>query len=269
MLTDTHCHLTSAEIAPQLVGVMARAAEAGVRRMVTVATTPDDAIAAAAIMGAHRNVYLCAGVHPHQAQTCGDDDLARLAAMHEGREAALAGAAGRLVAVGETGLDFHYDFAPPARQELVFRYQLELAQRVGRPVVIHARKAEERVCDVLAEYPALRDRVVFHCFSGGVPLARRVLDGGHWLSFTGVVTFKNAGDVRDAARFAPLDRVMVETDSPYLAPVPHRGKQPCEPAFAALTARFLAELRGMPYDAFAAATTANAIRFFQLPEDVA
>jgi TatD DNase family protein len=267
MLIDTHCHLTSPELASQFDAVIARAREAGVARVVTIATKPQDAGAALKLMERAAGVYLCAGVHPHQAQECGDDELERLAALHEGGAALDEGrAAARLVAVGETGLDFHYDFAPRERQEHVFRYQLALAERVNRPVVIHARQAEERVCDILSEYPALRGRVVFHCFSGDVGLAQRILDAGCWLSFTGIVTFKTADAVRAAARFAPLDRIMVETDSPYLAPAPHRGKRPCEPAFVALTARFLAELRGMPYDEFAAATSANAERFFSLPK---
>lgn len=262
MLIDTHCHLTSPELAPQLDAVVERAVAAGVTRMITIATTPDDAEAAFRLAERVPRMFIAAGVHPHQAARSGEEGLQRLAALHDDP-----GRAARLVAVGETGLDFHYDFAPRERQESVFRRQLELAIRVNRPVVIHARKAELDVCAILTDYPALRERVVFHCFSGDAELARRILDAGWWLSFTGVITFRNAADVRAAARLAPLERIMVETDAPYLAPVPHRGRRPCEPAFAALTARFLAELRGLAYDELAAATTANAIRFFGLPED--
>jgi TatD DNase family protein len=146
----------------------------------------------------------------------------------------------------------------------VFRFQIELALEVGRPIIIHARESEPRVCDILSEYAGLADRVVFHCFSGGAGLARRALDLGFWLSFTGVVTFRNADSIREAARLAPRERIMVETDAPYLSPEPVRKMRPCEPAFVAHTARFLAELRSEDFGDFAAATTANAERFFGL-----
>jgi len=265
MLTDTHCHLTYPELAPQLDAVLERAAQAGVTRAITVATSPADARLAIPLLAAHPQVYLAAGVHPHEAGKVGPDELAALADLHRGRWADGPQAA-RLVAVGETGLDFHYDFAPRERQEEVFRFQLRLACEVGRPVIIHAREAEERVCDILEEFAELASRVVFHCFSGGAELAQRVLDLGHWLSFTGVVTFQNADTIREAARMAPADRIMVETDAPYLSPLPLRKIRPCEPAFVAHTARRLAELRGCRFEAFASMTTANAERFFELQE---
>lgn len=262
MLIDTHCHLTAPELASQIDAVLRRALEAGVGRLITVATSVDDARAAADLAQRFANVHLAAGIHPHASGGCTDDDLAALAALHGAGGGK--GANGRLVALGETGLDFHYDFAPRDRQEQVFRAQLELACRVGRPVVIHARESEARVCDVLSDYPALAGRVVFHCYADGVEIARRILDMGMWLSFTGIVTFRGAERVREAARFVPRERIMVETDAPYLAPEPVRKVRPNEPAFVAHTARFLAELRGEPFEAFAAATTANAERFFCL-----
>ncbi|MEP0846480.1 MAG: TatD family hydrolase [Phycisphaerae bacterium] len=267
MLVDTHCHLTYDELAGQLPAVLGRAAGSGVTRLITVATQPDDARTALAVVRHHPQVHLAAGVHPHEAAKVGDAELSALADLHRGRWAAAAGLADRLVAVGETGLDFHYDFAPPQRQEEVFRRQLELACEVGRPVIIHARKSEARVCEVLSEYPALRDRAVFHCFSGGPELAARVLEMGFWLSFTGVVTFKKSAEIQAAARAAPAERIMVETDAPYLTPEPVRKLRPNEPAFVAHTARFLAELRGEAFDVFARRTTANAVRFFGLPEE--
>lgn len=262
MLIDTHCHLTHEDLAAQIGDVLARAAAADVTRMITVATTPADARAAIALARAHPQVHVAAGIHPHEAARVSADDLAALAALHRGQWPDVP--AGRPVAVGETGLDFHYDFAPRDVQERVFRFQLELACETGRPVIIHARKAEERVCEILADYPALAGRVVFHCFSCGVEVARRVLDGGWWLSFTGVVTFKNADAARAAAVFVPADRIMVETDAPYLSPEPVRKIRVCEPAFVEHTARRLAELRGVSFEEFAAQTTANAERFFGL-----
>lgn len=258
MLIDTHCHLTYDDLAPQVAAVLHRAAAAGVAHCITVATSLPDAARALALSAAHGNVFVCAGIHPHEAARADAEQLAALRELH-------AASNPRLVAVGETGLDFHYDFATPQRQEEVFRAQLQLACDVGRPVVIHARKAEQRVCDILREYPPLRERVVFHCFSGDEALARHILDSGFWLSFTGVVTFRNGDAVRAAARLCPPERLMVETDAPYLSPEPVRKIRPCEPAFVAHTARFLAELRGEPFERFAEQTTANAVRFFGLP----
>ncbi len=264
MLVDTHCHLTFNDLATQVDAVLDRAREAGVRRMVTVSTTVAEARASLELMESRPQVFLAAGIHPHEAAKTTPDDLAALADLHRGGWSDRV-ATERLVAVGETGLDFHYDFATPEQQEAVFHHHIELARETGRPLVIHARQAEQRVCDILADYPELAGRVVFHCFSGGPELARRVLDLGFLLSFTGVVTFKNADALRESARLAPADRILVETDAPFLTPEPVRKVRPCEPAFVLHTARFLAELREEPFEVLAAATTANAERFFKLP----
>jgi TatD DNase family protein len=266
MLIDTHCHLTFPDLAPQIAAVLERARAAGVTRVINVATTLAEARAGFELLADHTGVCFAAGIHPHEAARCGPDDLAALTDLFQGRWRTSVRPQ-RLVAVGETGLDFHYDFAPRDTQERVFRTHLELAVDASRPVVIHAREAEERVCDILADYPPLAGRVVFHCYSADVATTRRIIDQGNCVSFTGVVTFKNAATIRAAARFAPLDRIMVETDAPYLAPDPVRKVRPNEPALLVHTARFLAELRGEPTESFAAATTANAIRFFNLPED--
>jgi TatD DNase family protein len=266
MLIDTHCHLTAPEFAHQLPDVLDRAREAGVTRLITVAQEPDDARAVLDLVRQHPNLYAAVGVHPHEAGKRGTADLDAIRAMLRGKGPG-SGLAPRIVAVGETGLDFYYDFATPQRQEQVFRTQLEMAQEVARPVVIHARESETRVCEILAEYPRLAGRVVFHCFSAEPTVARRALDLGCFLSFTGVVTFrKKAGMIRESARLVPLDRLMVETDAPYLSPEPVRKIRPNEPALMVHIARCLAELRGEDEAAFAAATTANAIRFFNLPE---
>lgn len=258
MLTDTHCHLTYDEFAADLPGVLSRAAAAGVTRCITVGTTPADARRGLQLARAHAGLYVAAGIHPHEAAKVGGQELDELRALHRGD----GGAA--LVAVGETGLDFHYDFAPPDVQERVFRDQLELACEVDRPVIIHARKSERRVAAILREYPALVERVVFHCFSGDADLARELLDLGYWLSYTGVVTFRNGDGVRAAVCATPLDRMMVETDAPFLSPEPVRKQRPCEPALVAHTARCIASLRGITLEELAAATTQNAVRFFGL-----
>lgn len=265
MLIDTHCHLTYDELRPQVDAVLERAAQAGVRACITVGTDLADIRCGIELSASRPQVFHAAGVHPHGAGRATENDLLALEQLHSNPTTAGL-SPDRLVAVGETGLDFHYDFAPRDVQETVFRRQLELAIRVNRPVIIHARESENRVCEVLADYSALRDRVVFHCFSGGPELARRVLDMGFLLSFTGVVTFKNADSIRAAALMTPLDRMMVETDAPYLSPEPVRKIRPNEPAFVAHTARFLAALRKEEYEAFARATTGTAKRFFNLPK---
>ncbi len=265
MLIDTHCHLTSAGLVEQAADVLARARAAGVDRMILVAVDVHDARAALQLICSDPDLFLVAGIHPHEAGKC---DAAALDALQklvrgDGLPSALKA---RMVGVGETGLDLHYDFAPPQRQEEVFRTHLALAEELGLPVVIHARESEARVCTILDEHPHLAGRVLWHCFSGDTTLARRILDQGGHCSFTGVVTFKNANTIRDAARYVPRDRIMVETDAPYLSPEPMRKIRPNEPALLVHTARFLADLRGERFDDFAAATTANAVRFFHLPE---
>lgn len=265
MLIDTHCHLTYAGLAERLDEVLVRARSVGVERMILVAQDPADAYAAVDLIGLRPELFLVAGIHPHKAAQCSPQDFEALTALQRG-EGPAAAVRERIVGVGETGLDFHYDFASPERQEEVFRAHLELAAELGRPVVIHARESEQRVCEILEEFPRLRGKVVFHCFSGDTGLARRALELACYLSFTGVVTFKNAKTIRESALNAPIDRIMIETDAPYLSPEPVRNVRPNEPALVVHTARFMAELRGEDYATFAAATTANAIRFFGLPE---
>jgi TatD DNase family protein len=263
-LIDTHCHLTFGDLAPQVATVLERARQAGVERVITVSTNAAEIAAALDILTQFPNVYLVAGLHPHEAGKITNDDLSALATLQRGQWPGAQDQ--RIVGIGETGLDFHYDFAPRPRQEEVFRTHLEIACQTQRPVVIHARLSEERACDIITEYPELAGRVVFHCYSAGTATTRRILDLGDFVSFTGVVTFKNAGEIRESARFVPLDRIMIETDAPYLSPEPVRKIRPNEPALLVYTARFIAELRGEPLEEFAAATTANAIKFFSLPE---
>lgn len=262
-LIDTHCHLTFGDLAGQADQVMRRAREAGVSPIITIATNVAEIRDSLGLLERFEDMYVVAGVHPHEASKFGEEDLAALSDLFSGRWDTPVGVE-RVVGVGETGLDYYYDFSPRAQQEQVFRAHLELACQVGRPIVIHAREAELDVCDILKDYPALAGRVVFHCFSPGVKVARRVLDMGNFLSLTGVVTFKNATATRESACYAPLERIMVETDAPFLSPEPVRNKKPNEPAFVVHTARFVADKRGESFDAFAAQTTANARDFFGL-----
>lgn len=265
MLIDTHCHLTSRGLVEHVDEVLARAGAAGVTRAILVGTDPSDAQAALRLLDGRPNLFLAAGIHPHEAGRATPQTFEALRAVLCG-----GGPGGernaRIVAVGETGIDLHYNFAPPHRQEEVFEAHLALAEELTLPVVIHARESEARVCEVLARYPRLAGRVVWHCFSADTTIARRALDLGGYCSFTGVATFRNADAIRASARYVPRDRILIETDAPYLSPEPVRKVRPNEPAFLAHTARFLAELRGETLADFAAETTANAVRFFGLPE---
>jgi TatD DNase family protein len=241
-----------------------------VTRVILVAVNPTDARAALRLLEGRAGLFLVAGVHPHEAGQSDPQTIDALRALLRGDPGVpglTAGLKSRIVGVGETGLDLHYNFAPPQRQEEVFQAHLALAEELGLPVVIHARQSESRVCDILAQHPRLAGRVVWHCYSADTAVTRRVLDLGGHCSFTGVVTFKNAETIRASARLVPRDRIMVETDAPYLSPEPVRKIRPNEPALLVHTARFLADLRGETFAEFAAATTANAVRFFGLPEE--
>lgn len=266
MLVDTHCHLTSAGLVERLDEVLAAARQVGVQQMITVAQNLTDAQAAVELVRSHEQIFLVAGIHPHEAGKCDPGTFESLAELLRG-QGLTEHERSRLVAVGETGLDFYYDFAPPERQEEVFRAHLHVAAQTDLPVVIHAREAERRVCEIVkTDFPGLAERVVFHCYSGDPELTRIVLDLGCHVSFTGVVTFKKAESIQAAARIVPPERMMVETDAPFLSPEPVRNVRPCEPALVIHTARFLADLRGEDFETFAAQTTQNARRFFNLPE---
>ena len=248
-MIDTHAHLDAcAEPADTLV---ARAGEAGVERIVSVGTGLESCRDTLAIAARHDGVFAALGVHPHQAA---DEDAERLAELRE----LLADDAA--VAVGETGLDYYRDYAPRDRQQVLFERQLELAAEVGKPVVIHTRAASDDTAAILDPFTGT---VVLHCFSAPelLPVA---LDRGYYVSFAGNVTYPKAEDLRDAARAVPADRLLVETDSPYLSPQPKRGR-PNEPANVVHTAAALAEARGADPAALAAQLDANADAAFGLP----
>jgi len=253
VITDTHCHLDFPDFEADLEGVVARAQAAGVARMITISTRVRKIAVYRAIAERFSNVWFSAGTHPHNAAEEPDvtlDDILR-AADHP-----------KCVAIGEGGLDYHYDKSPRDQQAASFRLQIAAARQTGLPLVIHARAADDDMIAILEEEMAKGAfKAVLHCFSSGAELARRGVALGLYLSFSGILTFRNSEEIRAIAAEAPEDRLLVETDAPYLAPVPHRGKTN-EPAFTAHTAAVLAGLRGKPLDAFAPVLEANTNRLF-------
>ncbi len=252
MLVDSHCHLDFPELAADRAGVLARAKAAGVDRMVTISTRVRRFYEVRAIAEENAEVWCSVGTHPHHAHEEPEittADLVRLSAHP------------RCVAIGEVGLDYHYE-GDYAAQATGFRRHIAASRETGLPLVIHARDADDDMAAILEDesekgaFP-----FVLHCFSSGIELARRGLALGGYVSFSGILTFKNAATIQEVAEFAPADRILVETDAPYLAPVPHRGASN-EPGFVRHTAEKLAELRGVSFEEIAATTTANFYRLF-------
>jgi TatD DNase family protein len=254
-LADAHCHLDVGYFPEGAETVMSRARDAGVVGFVVVGVGRDLSAARSAVDLARvrpDQVCACVGIHPHDAATWTErahEELARIACMAE------------VVAVGEIGLDYHYDHSPRDAQRSVFARLVGLARELKKPIVVHTRSAAEDTLSILERERAREVGGIIHCFSEDRVFAAQALDMGFDLSFSGIVTFKNARSVRDVAAWAPLDRILVETDSPYLAPVPLRGKR-CEPAYVAYTARCVAELRGIPMQELCSATLANTQRRF-------
>jgi len=255
MVVDTHLHLTDKRLAAEASALVERARAEGVEWMVTVGTRISDSEAAVELAERLEGVYATVGIHPHSADTADDAAFLRLAA--------LAGHP-RVVAIGETGLDYHYDNSPRDFQRASFKRHLQLARESDLPVVVHARDADEDVGRIIRT--AGWGRGVLHCFSGGRSLLEEALDLGWHISFSGMITFPKWESV-DLLRAVPLDRLLVETDSPYLAPVPHRGKRN-EPAFVPLVARRAAELRNEDPDELIRITSENARRFYRIDDPV-
>lgn len=255
-MIDTHCHLTFPDFAGRVPEVLREASLAGVDGCITISTTTVDCLEALAIAQAHANVWCSAGVHPLYADRTPHDweTLRRVAAS------------ARCVAWGELGLDSHYDRPPKALQRAVLDEQLAFIAScrpaIDLPIEVHCREAFEELIPVLARTSLDPSRFVFHCFTGGPDDAKRVLDFGAWISFTGVLTYKNAPEVRAAAKLVPLDRMMIETDAPFLSPEPHRGVRPCAPRLARVTAEAMAQLRGVAWGEFHAILNDNTRRFF-------
>ena len=279
MLVDTHAHLDFPEFAGDLDDVLHRAKAAGVERIITIGTTLQSSRTAIAFAEQYPEVYAAVGIHPNHVTEESKDFLSELKEMvgHP-----------KVVAIGETGLDYYrlpstrrqkeisetafgaastesieseiHDEAEKAAQADAFAQHLELAAATGKGVIIHQRDSWADTLNIIRSYSA-NVRVVMHCFNGSLVQAREVVELGHFVSFTGIVTFKGAGDVRQAAVSAPIDRIMVETDAPYLAPTPNRGKR-CEPAFVRETAALIANIHGLTLESFSAHTTNNAQGFF-------
>ena len=254
-LFDTHAHLHFPEFDADREAMLARARESGVRRMLTIGTDGETSRAALALAAREADVWATVGIHPHDAAQ-GDaaalGEIERLAAEP------------RVVAVGEIGLDYFRDLSPREDQHRVFRELIGVARRAGKPVVIHCRDAHEDTLAILVEEQVTDVRGIMHCFSGDVAIARRCLDLGLLISLAGPVTYPNARALPEVARFVPGDRLVVETDCPFLPPQGYRGQRN-EPAYLSITATRVAELRSEPIDALAARTTANACALLGIP----
>ena len=253
MLVDSHCHLEYKGLVEDQAGVLARARDAGVSGFLSISTRQREWAQVIATAERERDVWASVGIHPHEADVHADMGEAALleAAAHP-----------RVIAIGETGLDYYYDHSDRQTQQALFRRHIAVARETGLPVIVHTRDAEDDTASILEDemgkgaFPGL-----IHCFTASADFARKALDLGLSISLSGIVTFKNAKDLQAIAVALPEDRLLVETDAPFLAPVPHRG-QVCEPAFTADTARFVAGLRGTSLEALAEATTANFRRLF-------
>ena len=253
MLIDSHCHLDFDALAGDIDGVLARATAAGVSGMVTISTYVEKFSTYVALAERYENVWCSVGTHPHHADEelhIQTDDLVRLSAHP------------RCVAIGEAGLDYFYDNAPREAQATGLRRHIAAARITGLPLVIHSRQADSDMAAILEdEFSVGAFPFLLHCFTAGPDLARRALALGGYVSFSGIITFRNAEEIREVAQFVPADRYLVETDAPYLAPIPHRGESN-EPSFVRHTAAKLAEVRGITLEQLGRETTANFARLF-------
>ncbi len=253
MLVDSHCHLEYKGLVEDQQGVLSRAREAGVGAFLNISTKQREWDQVVATATRETDVFASVGIHPHEADPHEDMGRGVLLAATENP---------KVIGIGETGLDYYYEHSNRETQAKLFRMHIDVARETGLPVIIHTRDAEDDTYQILTEelekgaFPAL-----IHCFTASKDFGRKMLDLGLTISLSGIVTFKNAKDLQETAKELPEDRLLVETDSPFLAPVPHRGK-PCEPSFVADTARFVAELRGIEPDRLAEQTTANFAKLF-------
>lgn len=253
-LFDTHAHLVDERFDGDREALIGALPLQGVQYMVECAASEEDSVRAVALAHAHHMIYAAVGVHPHEAKAWGDRTAAVLKSL--ARQP-------KVVAIGEAGLDYHYDNSPRGIQREVFEKQVQLALELDMPFIVHTREATQDTLEILQKYPALR--ALLHCYSGSVETAKVLLKMGHYIALGGAVTFKNAHKTLDVARMVPLDRLVIETDSPYLAPVPHRGERN-NPGYVRFVAEKIAELRGMDVEELARATTENAKNFFNITE---
>jgi len=261
MLIDSHCHLDFPDFAEEIDDVVGRAHESGVGLMLTICTHVTKFDQVLAVAERYDNIFCTVGIHPHEAAAEPETEAARLVKLSQHP---------KVVGIGETGLDYYYEHSPPEDQKRSFRQHIEAARQTGLPIVIHSRDADDDMAEILREemadgaFPGL-----LHCFSSGYALAETAWDLGLYVSFSGILTFKSADDIRHTARAVPLERLLVETDAPYLAPVPKRGKRN-EPSFVRHTAERLAEERGLALDSLATQTSENFFRLFtKVPREAA
>lgn len=253
MIIDSHCHLDFPDFAPELDAVVARARAAGLSRMITISTRVDKYEQVRAVAEAYPEIFFTVGTHPHEAHLEPEASAERLVALARHP---------KCIGIGEAGLDYHYDRAPRDVAARVFRTHIAAARTSGLPLVIHTRDADADTAAILVEEMGQGGfRALLHCFTAGPELARVALDLGLSISFSGVLTFKKSDALRAIAAAVPLDRLLVETDAPFLAPAPHRGGRN-EPAFVVHTAKVLAEVKSVSYEALAAATTRNVLSLF-------
>jgi TatD DNase family protein len=260
MIIDSHCHLDFPEFSDELNVIVEDAAKAGIGKMLTIGTRLSHFDGVREVAEKFGNIYCTVGVHPHEAGEQGQsvpDKLIDLAGHP------------KVVGIGETGLDYFYDKSPREAQQVNFRNHIAAARSTGLPLIVHSRDADDDMADILAEEMGKGQfSGVMHCFSSGRVLAEKAVELGFYISLSGILTFKNAEDLRSIAKDLPLDRLLVETDAPYLAPMPHRGKRN-EPAFVVHTAQILAEIRNMSFEQIADATTDNFHRLFtKVPADL-
>ena len=253
MFVDSHCHLNYKGLVEQEGEVLQRARAAGVGTMLNISTRESEWDAVIGLAEREHGVWASVGIHPHEADRHGDITSEKL--IEKARNP-------RVVSIGETGLDYYYDYSDREQQKACFRQHIIAARTTGLPIIVHTRDAEEDTAQILREemvqgaYPG-----VIHCFTASADFAHVALDLGLYISLSGIVTFKNARELQDVAKAIPIDRLLIETDSPFLAPVPHRGKT-CEPAFVGNTAQFIADLRNVSLEAIAAASTENFFNLF-------
>jgi TatD DNase family protein len=253
MLVDSHCHLNYKGLVEEQGAVLERARAAGVGTMLNISTRASEWDDVIGVAEREPDVWASVGIHPHEADIHPDIEAATLAARAQHP---------RVIGIGESGLDFYYDHSDRDRQRESFRSHIAAARETGLPIIVHTRDAEEDTAAILAdEMGRGRFTGVIHCFTASADFARTSLDLGLYISMSGIVTFKNAKDLQETAKQIPANRLLIETDAPFLAPVPHRGR-PCEPAFVADTARFLAQLRDEPLDRLAARTSDNFRQLF-------
>jgi TatD DNase family protein len=258
-LIDTHCHLTFEQLAGDIDEVLIRSTAAGVNKWITVGTDPQHNSKAVELAGRFDNMYAAVGIHPHDAKDVTGETIAELKELARSE---------KVVAIGETGLDFHYNFSKQPAQRRAFATQLRIAHELNLPVIVHSREAFDETMDILETFIRFEGQlkgVVFHCFSGTLEQAKIVLEHGFHVSLTGVVTFKNAETARRVAKMVPLERLMLETDCPYMSPEPMRKQKINEPALMIHTANFLAELKETPLAEFTDAVTTTSRAFFGLP----